>query len=200
MLPLDINSAKTLCFLKLNCNTIKPLADLEGRRGLSGKKYEKFMPSIFLWRSFRCFRNTSGSVCVWVWVWTTKQLPNYHLAVWLSFPNLTNGNSVTVRFWLFRLKLKRKRNLRHAECTFLGAMRMYSLGPLFTDIPSDEVTFRVDTKARETSLTDGFIDNVHADNDKKVHFLGVNELLGMMQGFFWGPTIRDDNFPEIRWS
>ena len=44
---------------------------------------------------------------------------------------------------------------------------MYSLGPLFTDIPSDEVTFRVDTKAKETSLTDGFIDNVHADNDKK---------------------------------
>ena len=79
-------------------------------------------------------------------------------------------------------------------------MCMYSLGPLFTDIPSDEVTFRVDTKAKKTSLTDGFIDNVHADNDKKVHFLGVNALLGVMQGFFWGPTIRGDNFPEIRWS
>ena len=67
----------------------------------------------------------------------TKQLPNYHLAVSEKsveqpsaiqlfdqlYPNLTNGIRhllcYQITIWSFRLKLKRKRNLRYFENTYL---------------------------------------------------------------------------------
>ena len=91
---------------------------------------------------YGCILYASGSVCIWVWAWmaewlfskkTGTELPffkflksqflslNCHSALYRLYPNLTNDNLATVLSlnWrsAFRLKLKRKRNLRYFENT-----------------------------------------------------------------------------------